>query len=325
MLDGGIYVERRTTYFIFLTLIIIIVYIFNIWNEKTSVDYKISCKSEVKRTQLVSIWNPSTKSAKTAVSFLYNDQIQHLAPAIALLDKHFPDNMSADILIFHTGYPFKTHLQIIANTTKRQIIFYNVDDVFSSFPKGFDPYLEDPTWTKRGKWNYQHMCRFWFKLVLDIPIVIEYDYLMRLDSDSKIMGNWFDIFDLMENKNVTYFGNIEAADSERGLPGLMNLKSFTYYYKEKYRIIPKNPTRLNRAFDIPEQIRLYNTNFDIIKIEFFKRDQIRHWTDAIDETFGIFKYRWGDHVLRYITTALFAAPAEVLLRTDFNLSYCHPC
>jgi hypothetical protein len=161
--------------------------------------------------------------------------------------------------------------------------------------------------------------------VLDIPIVIEYDYLMRLDSDSKIMGNWFDIFDLMENKNVTYFGNIEGADSEHGLPGLMNLKSFTYYYKEKYRIIPKNPTRLNRAFDIPEQIRLYNTNFDIIKIEFFKKDQIRHWTDAIDETFGIFKYRWGDHVLRYITTALFAAPAEVLLRTDFNLSYCHPC
>ncbi|CAF4459225.1 unnamed protein product, partial [Rotaria socialis] len=213
----------------------------------------------------------------------------------------------------------------VANVTKRQVIFYNVDDAFTLFPKGFDPYLEEPNFKKRGKWNYQHMCRFWFKLVLDIPLVLEYQYLMRLDDDSKILGAWNNIFDLMTKREVVYFGNIEEADSEKVLPGWMKLKTFTTDYTEKYRLVSKNPKRLVRAFDIQNHICLYNTNFEVIKIDFFRKPHIRHWTDVIDATYGIFKYRWGDHVLRYLTTALFATATEMLLRTDFNVPYCHPC
>jgi hypothetical protein len=312
-------------YLIILSIPIITIYIYNTLYKGTYQTVQGLCKSEFKNSSFVSVWNPSVKDKKSAIAILYNDEIQKLTPIIALLDTRFSDNMSTDIIIFHTGYPFKKHLYAIANITKRQIIYYNIDHVFTSFPAGFDPYLEDPTWTKRGKWNYQHMCRFWFKLVMDIPLVLEYDYLMRLDGDSKILGVWFNIFDLMEKRNVVNFANVEQADSEQGLPGLMKLKSFTLSYQEKYQIIPKNPARLKRAFDIPNRIRLYNTNFDVIKVKFFKNPEIRHWIDAVDQTFGIFKYRWGDHVLRYLTTALFATSAEVLLRTDFNLSYCHPC
>ncbi|CAF3253901.1 unnamed protein product [Rotaria socialis] len=283
------------------------------------------CEPKSARKPHMSTWNPTAKIRKNAMAFLYNDQVQKLVPTISALDRHFSDNMSADIIFFHTDYPITQHMQAIANVTKRQVIFYNVDDAFTSFPKGFDPYLEEPNWKKRGKWNYQHMCRFWFKLVLDIPLVLEYQYLMRLDDDSKILGAWNNIFDLMTKREAVYFGNIEEADSEKGLPGLMKLKTFTIEYKEKYRLIPKNPNRLVRAFDIENHIRLYNTNFDVIKIEFFRKPHIRHWTDAIDATYGIFKYRWGDHVLRYLTTALFATSTEELLRTDFNLAYCHPC
>ncbi|CAF0959578.1 unnamed protein product, partial [Adineta steineri] len=197
--------------------------------------------------------------------------------------------------------------------------------IFTSFPKGFDPYLEEPTWSKRGKWNYHHMCRFWFKLILDIPLINKYDYVMRLDSDSKVMGVWFNVFELMKNKTAVNFANVEQADTEAILPGLMKLKTFTLDYQKKYGIIPKNPIRLTRAFDIPNHIRLHNTNFDIFKVEFFKSQLVTHWINAVDESFGIFRYRWGDHVLRYLTTAMFATPNEVLVRTDFNLSYCHPC
>ncbi|CAF1387228.1 unnamed protein product [Adineta steineri] len=169
------------------------------------------------------------------------------------------------------------------------------------------------------------MCRFWFKLILDIPLINKYDYVMRLDSDSKVMGVWFNVFELMKNKTAVNFANVEQADTEAILPGLMKLKTFTLDYQKKYGIIPKNPIRLTRAFDIPNHIRLHNTNFDIFKVEFFKSQPVTHWTNAVDESFGIFRYRWGDHVLRYLTTAMFATPNEVLVRTDFNLSYCHPC
>ncbi|CAF2064941.1 unnamed protein product [Rotaria magnacalcarata] len=289
------------------------------WNEHTL------CKPKPERISQISTWNPTANARKTAIAFLYSDQVQKLVPKISVLDIQFLDNLSADIVIFHTDYPAKAHMQAIASVTKRQVIFYNVDDAFTSFPKGFDPYLEEPNWMKRGKWNYQHMCRFWFKLIMDIPLVLEYKYVMRLDDDSKIIGAWDNIFDLMGKRNAVYFGNVEEADSENGLPGLMKLKTFTINYTESYQVIPKNPKRLIRAFDIPNHIRLYNTNFDVIKVDFFRRSEIRHWTDAVDATHGIFKYRWGDHVLRYLTTALFATPVEVLLRTDFNLPYCHPC
>ncbi|CAF0924199.1 unnamed protein product [Adineta steineri] len=46
---------------------------------------------------------------------------------------------------------------------------------------------------------------------------------------------------------------------------------------------------------------------------------------TIDQTYGIFKYRWGDSILRYITIALFAKEQQVLHRSQYNLSYCHKC
>ena len=282
-------------------------------------------KSQLQLDYHASIWNPSTQAKNNAIAFLFHDQVQLLAPKIALLDSNLADNQSADIIILHTGYPFRAHLQAVANATRRQVTFLNVDQYFMSFPHGFDPYLEDPTWTKRGKWNYHHMCRFWFKLVVDIPLVTKYEYLMRLDDDSKLTGVWFNIFEFMTQKKVVCFANVEEADTEHGLPGLMRLKSFTYEYIKKYSIIPKNPARLERAFNIPNHIRLYNTNFDVIKVKFFQTSPVRHWVDAVDNTFGIYRYRWGDHVLRYLTTALFATSSEVLLRTDFKLPYCHPC
>ena len=307
-------------------IILILVLSYNSWHTHTTLcTDRCTHESDVKQTSFSSIWNPSTNAKNNAIAFLYYDQVQNLAPKIALLDTHIADNKTTDVVIFHTGYPFRAHLQAVANATTRQVIFLNVDQFFASFPNGFDPYLEDPTWTKRAKWNYHHMCRFWFKMVVDIPLVNKYEYFMRLDDDSKIRGVWFNVFDFMTKQKAVYFGNIEQADSENGLPGLMKLKSFTYEYIEKYNITPKNPARLKRAFNLPNRIRLYNTNFDIIKVKFFQSDEIRHWTNAVDQTFGIYKYRWGDHVLRYLTTALFATSSEVLLRTDFNLSYCHPC
>ena len=273
----------------------------------------------------VSIWNPSSRANNSAIAFLFTDQVQMLAPKIVVIDSHLADNKSADIIIFHTGYPFRAQLQAIANATRRRVIFMNVDQYFVSFPDGFDPYLEDPTWSKREKWNYHHMCRFWFKMVVDIPVVKTYEYLMRLDDDSKLKGPWFDVFEFMKQKKSVYFANVEEADAENGLPGLMKLKSFTYEYMRNYSITPKNPARLERAFSIPNHIRLYNTNFDVIKVPFFQSNEVRHWVDAVDSTFGIYRYRWGDHVLRYLTTALFATSSEVLVRTDFPLPYCHPC
>jgi hypothetical protein len=113
-----------------------------------------------------------------------------LRERILQLDERLDDNSSTDIIIFHTGYPFRTDLFSIIEGTRRQIEFVNIDQIFYKFSPGFDPHIRDPTWTQKGKWNYHHMCYFWFKQVFELKIMQRYQYMMRLDDDSQILGNF---------------------------------------------------------------------------------------------------------------------------------------
>ncbi|CAF3304200.1 unnamed protein product [Rotaria sp. Silwood2] len=123
---------------------------------------------------------------------------------------------------------------------------------------------------------------------------------MRLDDDSKILGRWFNVFDEMCRKNAVYFANNVDIDLEDQLPGTMNMQRVTFDYN-------------------------YYNNFEISKVEFFRREEVRRWVDAIDSTHGIFKYRWSDAILGYLTLAVFAEQNEVLHKPDYVLPYCHKC
>ncbi|CAF1091154.1 unnamed protein product [Rotaria sp. Silwood1] len=132
------------------------------------------------------------------------------------------------------------------------------------------------------------------------------------------------VFDEMRNKNAVYFANNIDLDLEEQLPGTMFLKQVTFDYIKQNNIKPKQFEILRDAFG-NNSIHTYFNNFEVLKMEFFRRKEIRHWVESIDSTNGIFYYRWGDAGLRYLTLALFAEQHEVLHRADYNLSYCHKC
>jgi len=67
--------------------------------------------------------------------------------------------------------------------------FVNIDHIFYRFSPGFQPYIRDPSWSQREKWNYHHMCYFWFKQVFEMKIIQRYRCMMRLDDDSQLQGN----------------------------------------------------------------------------------------------------------------------------------------
>jgi hypothetical protein len=113
---------------------------------------------------------------------------------IAQLDERLGDNCSTGLIIFHTGYPFRSDLHGIMEATRRQVEFVNIDPIFYKFSPGFAPHLTEPTWSKRGKWNYHHMCYFWFKQVFEMKIMNRYRYMMRLDDDSQLLGNLKTLF-----------------------------------------------------------------------------------------------------------------------------------
>lgn len=263
-------------------------------------------------------------NSKNVIVMLIPRVSTKLMKRLQLLDTNFNDNFSTNILFFYTGGLKEHDFLRVAKTMKRQVMFLNVFKVFNLFPIGFDGCATKTPFRVRGKWNYVLMIRFWSKFFFELPQLQQYDYIMRLDDDSEIRGHWFNVFEEMLRKNAVYFANDLDVDEEKKLPGTMLLQNVTADYIKQYNIQPKQPDVLKNAFH-NNAVRDYYNNFEVCKMEFFRRREVRHWIDAIDMTHGIFKYRWGDAVLRYLTMALFAEAHEVLHRPNYNLSYCHKC
>jgi hypothetical protein len=128
----------------------------------------------------------------------------------------------------------------------------------------------------------------------------------------------------MRNKRAVYFANNRDVDFEKSLPGTMKLPYIALKYIIQNNITVKQPQMISDGFADSHILNYFN-NFEVMKLEFFRRPNVRQWIEEVDRTNGIFKYRWGDAPLRYITLAMFAEAHEVLHRSQYNLSYCHQC
>ena len=266
----------------------------------------------------------SSSSNKDLIVIMTPKISQSLAARLRLLDFNLSDNFTTPLLIMYSNHPYEDDLIYLANTIKRQMMFLDINSVFTLFPPNFDPCRTKSSWWRRGKWNYQLMIRFWFKILFELPQFKQYDYIMRLDDDSQILGVWINVFNEMRNKGAVYFANDNDADLEKSLPGLMRLQQIALKYIVLNNITVKQPEMIRDGFG-DDYILNYFNNFEVIKLEFFRRHNVRQWIDEVDRMNGILKYRWGDATLRYITLAMFAETKEVLHRTQYNLSYCHKC
>jgi hypothetical protein len=266
----------------------------------------------------------SPSSNKNLIAILTPKVSSKLIQTLQLLDLNLADSFTTNVLLMYNNEPHKYDLLRLSNSTKRQVLFLDVGNAFNLFPIGFDPCRIKTSFYRRGKWNYQLMIRFWFKILFELPQLQQYEYIMRLDDDSQVTGKWINVFDEMRNKNAVYFSNGVDKDLEELWPGTMKMKQATFEYVKQNNITPKQPEMLRKAFGNNTVLNYYN-NFEITNVKFFQHKDVYHWVEFIDSTFGIFKYRWGDAVLRYLTLALFAEKHEVLHRNDYNLPYCHAC
>jgi hypothetical protein len=269
-----------------------------------------------------------------------------LRERVLQLDERLDDNSSTNVIIFHTGYPFRADLLPIIEGSRRQVEFVNIDHIFYKFSPGFNPHIKDPHWTQRGKWNYHHMCYFWFKQVFQLKILQRYRYMMRLDDDSQIQGQfqfliikkiissfflisssgkWPNVFDLMIKHQALYMANQREVDYEYVLPGVTRIRNLTVDYIMKKNLTVRNPDMFADVFNKTLEIPNYWNNIEVVDLTFMQRNDVMDFIKTIDESQGIFLYRWGDAPLRYITLALFTNTTQVLHRPKLGLGYCHPC
>jgi len=163
--------------------------------------------------------------------------------------------------------------------------------------------------------SYKNMCRFWAGEIFKDKDVLTYDYYMRLDCDSFIteplVENPFEVME-RNNKIYGYITGGKFLDSPEVCANLNNtLKEFEKQNKE---LILDSVNTLTEG-------TLYYTNFEICKIKAFTESSYMNLYEFIDQSGGIYIYRWGDHIIRY-------AGIHMLLGTNLveefrNIKYTH--
>lgn len=164
--------------------------------------------------------------------------------------------------------------------------------------------------------GYKNMCRFWAGEIFKDEIVKTYDYYLRLDTDAYITSpvgyNIFDEID-KENKICTYIkGNLMCDPPQF----CQKLNKTLVEYESKY-----NGQLMKSASTLLPEGMYYNTNFEICKVKSFIESDYLKFYDHIDQSGGIYLYRWGDHIIRYaISNILFD---NFYVKEVDNIKYTH--
>ena len=316
--------SSKTFYKIIIFDVALLIILYKLYSSISNV-WATKYTSQLDRLKISTFGNISSSSSGQDLIVIMTPKVsKKLVSRFQLLDINLSDNFSTPLLVMHSDHLDEDRLMRLANTTKRQMMFLDISSIFNMFPSDFNAYRTKSSWWKRGKWNYQLMIRFWFKTLFELHQLKSYKYIMRLDDDSRILARWINVFQEMRTKNAVYFANTMGMDFEKTLPGTMKLKQLAIEYIALNNITVKQPEMIRDGFHDTHMFTYYN-NFEVMKLDFFRQRDVRHWIEEVDRTHGIFKYRWGDALLRYATLAIFAEKHEILYRTQYRLPYCHPC
>lgn len=235
---------------------------------------------------------------------------------MSLLDANFNDTFKYPVLIFHEDFNEKL-IEDIQKSTRSNLRFERIQFETPSFlnrkeiPKIV--YVNDLAFPI----GYCHMCRFMSGLIFQHPAVKDYRYLWRLDTDSFLLDKIdYDVFELMKKNDYIYGYICILKDEADAVTGLWET---TKKYMEENNIKPMflNKFISNGAWDRS----FYYTNFEISKIDFWRSDEALSYFNYLDKTGGIYKHRWGDHVIRLLTLAMFVPENKVHQFSD--IAYRH--
>lgn len=153
--------------------------------------------------------------------------------------------------------------------------------------------------------GYRHMCRFFSGEVYKHKAVQEYDYYLRLDTDSFIHTPLnYDIFEWAK-VNQCYYGYVAPAvqkDNPKVIEGLWD------YVNDLY------------PNDIPEGLMFY-TNFELGKVKWFLTSPYMEFYNSLDETGGFYTKRWGDAPVKFLGINIFLSEKHIIPVNGFTYQH----
>ena len=164
---------------------------------------------------------------------------------------------------------------------KEEDLFYhrsNIEYVRKSFPK--------------SRIGFLHTNQFVTGLAMIDEDIMKYDYVLKMDDDHFFMKEiGFDLFNFMQN-NGKMFGAfaIEKNDSSRQRDCQIGLRGLVKHYIKENNIDPKSQS-LDQDGNWDSEISRDPT---IWKMSIFQNKNWENWWNKVNQSGGIYKYRWGD-------------------------------
>jgi mannosyltransferase len=213
---------------------------------------------------------------------------------------HDDSNIDFNKIILDSGVEFKTILINFNSYEYTKNINDNILDIINvtGVDRGFDI-------------GYRNMCRFYSYGMYELDELKQTKYYLRLDCDSYFTDKIeYDIFEFMEKNNLIYGYNMITTDNPIVSKDLWELS--------------KEYSTTNKVLKIPiDDIKKYNmfyTNFEIAKFDWFKSSDYKEYFSFIDKENGIYKYRWGDAIIKYLGIEMFL---EDNRKYKFDIPYKH--
>lgn len=148
--------------------------------------------------------------------------------------------------------------------------------------------------------GYKNMCRFYSMEMAPILCEMGYDYYWRMDDDSFLHSTQHCPFQYVHNNGLVYGYLHSKLDAHKETA--RTLPPFVKKWCEDKNIKP-------RWGEINHQ-NFYN-NFHVSRVSFWMREDVRMFLHAIDQDGGIYRHRWGDHVIQALALKIFAEENQV--------------
>ena len=248
----------------------------------------------------------------------HRNDLNDFSKSIDLIKKNLCPYSDFDIIVLHEkGFPLEF---LESQNIPCKVIPYEIDLTPPDSLENVQEYFPHPT-HGNGPVAYGHpgfslgyrgMCRLFSGELYKLDIIQEYDYYMRLDTDSFVERMNYDVFKYVKENDCKY-GYIEPAvqiDNPKVVLGLWDCVG-DWADKNDHLI---HPNKIQNGM-------MYYTNFEIGSIDWFTNSKYNSFYEHIDASGGIFNGRWGDAPIRFLGVNMLMDRQHI--QNIPNLTYTH--
>lgn len=240
--------------------------------------------------------------------------------SLKLLDRNILSKLKCKykVLIFSEGEPTKKVKTLIKNLSKKNIQIFIKKFVLKEYVNRNDSYIYPKTLphvsdcTKTFSLGYRDMCKFFAIDIFKDNLLKDTEYFIRLDTDSFFLNVRKNFLEKLENINCDYAfikGTIQPED--KGVTvGFGNCLYNFCKDKDKNHEISKDYYGICQEATLKPLI--FYTNFEVIKLDWIKKDIHSKLLAHITRKKGIYFFRWGDALIRYYVVKLLGASNQSL-------------